>query len=391
MAAMNRPPEVVLGTSRRPRPRWVPVLMAGAAVSLLAGLWSGLVLLGVPVPTGQELAGGHGVLMTLGFLGTLIALERAVALGSTWAYVAPAAAGAGGLAVVAAAPGGLGQALLVTAGLLLVANYVAVHRIQPSLHNTVLAAGAACWAVAAGLWLVGWEVPRVVPWLAGFLVLTIAGERLELSRMTGATARSRWLFTAVAGIFVVGLAASLVEEGAGVRLSGVGLVGLAAWLARYDIARRTIRASGLTRYMAVALLTGYGWLAVAGALWIFAGQMGDPASYGAMLHALFLGFVISMVFAHAPVIIPAVLGVRLPYHPILYAPLVLLHASLALRLAGGDAAGSVTAWQWGGVLNEMAILLFLALAAARVMHARRRPARIARPGHPLPDAKAERR
>ncbi len=131
----------------------------------------------------------------------------------------------------------------------------------------------------------------------------------------------------------------------------------------------SVRATGLTRYMALALLGGYAWLAVAGVLWIVAGQMGEPASYGAMLHALFLGFVISMVLAHAPVILPAVLGVRLPYHPVLYAPLVLLHGSLVLRLVGGDAAGNLIAWQTGGVLNVLAVVLFLALAASRVIHA----------------------
>jgi uncharacterized membrane protein len=39
----------------------------------------------------------------------------------------------------------------------------------------------------------------------------------------------------------------------------------------------------------------------------------------------------SMVFAHAPVIVPAVLRVALPFRRGFYAYLVLLHASLALR------------------------------------------------------------
>ena len=94
--------------------------------------------------------------MVLGFLGTLIALERAVALGEAWAYLAPAAAGAGGLAIVTGAPGRCRRgAASAAAGLVLVAIFVAVHRIQPSLHNVVLAAAAACWVVAAGLWLAG--------------------------------------------------------------------------------------------------------------------------------------------------------------------------------------------------------------------------------------------
>jgi hypothetical protein len=173
---------------------------------------------------------------------------------------------------------------------------------------------------------------------------------------------------------------SSFDEVAGVRVAGAGLVALATWLARFDIARRTIRTGGLTRFMAAALLTGYAWLAVGGVLWVTFGHMtrpiGHQAAYDAMLHAIFLGFVISMIFAHAPVIVPAVLGRPLPYHRWLYLPLVLLHASLLLRLVAGDALGDRTSWQWGGVLNEVALLLYMAMAVHGLFLRRRsgRPA-----------------
>lgn len=399
MAAVTRP-QIALATPRRRRARWVPPLMAAAVIMLFAGLWEGLVYLGLPLPAGgATLHADHGELMVLGFLGTLIALERAVALGAPWGYIAPAAAGAGGLAVVAGAPGKLGEALLGCGGLVLIAIFVAVHRIQPSLHNAVLAAGAVCWVVAAGLWLAGWDISRFVPWLAGFLVLTIAGERLELSRMTGTSRRGRLLFLGAAALFTAGLLAALAAGPAaaapgepvpaGIRIAGAGLIALAAWLARYDVARRTVRGHGVTRYMAAALLAGYAWLAVAGGLWTGIGQMADGAAYDAELHAIFLGFVMSMIFAHAPVIVPSVLGRPLPYRWFLYVPLVLLHASVVLRLAGGDWARNIDAWQWGGSLNETAILLFLVMAAALVIrsrHARRRPRRLPQtaPAGPVP-------
>jgi hypothetical protein len=47
-----------------------------------------------------------------------------------------------------------------------------------------------------------------------------------------------------------------------------------------------------------------------------------------------------------------------------------LHASLMLRLLAGDAAGSSVAWQVGGVLNEVAILAFLATMATLAVRAR---------------------
>jgi hypothetical protein len=77
-----------------------------------------------------------------------------------------------------------------------------------------------------------------------------------------------------------------------------------------------------------------------------------------------------MVMAHAPVILPAVLRRPLPYHRALWAPVVLLHGSLVLRLWLGDALGSDTAWRVGGVLNIVAVLLFVVLAAWRVVGAR---------------------
>ena len=46
------------------------------------------------------------------------------------------------------------------------------------------------------------------------------------------------------------------------RLSGVGMIALAAWLLRYDIALMTIRRSGLPRFVAACLLSGYAWLGV---------------------------------------------------------------------------------------------------------------------------------
>jgi hypothetical protein len=149
-------------------------------------------------------------------------------------------------------------------------------------------------------------------------------------------------------------------------------VALAGWLAVHDVARRTVRRPGLTRYMAVCLLAGYVWLATAGALWAGFGTLGDGRAYDAMLHALFLGFVIGMVFAHAPVIVPAVFRAPVPYLPRFYIHVALLHLSLVLRLVGGDLAGSRVSWQVGGVLNEVALLLFVASTCAAVVHGRRR-------------------
>ncbi|MBI5082664.1 MAG: hypothetical protein HZB17_15380, partial [Chloroflexi bacterium] len=73
-----------------------------------------------------------------------------------------------------------------------------------------------------------------------------------------------------------------------------------------------------------------------------------------------LGFVFSMIFGHAPIIVPAIIGIQIPYQSKFYVPLVLLHASLIMRVVG-DVIFNPTIRAWGGLLNEIAIILFLGL------------------------------
>jgi hypothetical protein len=354
----------------RPSPARLLLLGLGG-IALLAGLAGATVLLGVPMPAAStRLAAPHGILMTLGFLGTLIALERAVALGRWWGYGAPLAAGLGGLALLGGQPDIAGW-LLVVAAATYVGMYVAFDRIERSLHGTVQGVGGAAWFGAALLLLLlDWSPREAHPWLAAFLVLTIAGERLELSRLGQLTAGARRSFVAAALVFAGGIGITLVSLDAGIRIGGIGLVLLAAWLARHDLARRTVRMRGVTRFVALSLLAGYAWLTIAGMGWLAFGASPPVPAYDAMLHALFLGFVISMVFGHAPIILPAVLRLPLPYHPRFYVHLALLHAGLLLRVGGGDVLGIRPLWVIGGLLGVTALLVFVASSAAAVVAAR---------------------
>jgi hypothetical protein len=167
------------------------------------------------------------------------------------------------------------------------------------------------------------------------------------------------MFLLAVSILLAGLLLLAVGLAYGGRVIGLGMLALAWWLLQYDIARRTVWQTGLTRFIAVCLLSGYVWLGVGGALtWFFAGILAGPY-YDAMLHTVFVGFVFAMIFAHAPIILPAILGrTTSPYQPALYVPLFLLHASLLLRVVG-DLMGWGPGRQWGGLLNALAVLLFL--------------------------------
>ena len=136
------------------------------------------------------------------------------------------------------------------------------------------------------------------------------------------------------------------------------------------MARRRIKAGGQARFIAVTLLSGYVWLAVGGLLAVIsAGAMAGPP-YDATLHAVFLGFVMSMIFAHAPIVFPAVLQMRMLYSPRFYGPVVLLDLSLLLRI-GGDLVGWWPGRLWGGLFNAIAILWFLLNTILAVRAARR--------------------
>jgi hypothetical protein len=349
----------------------LPVLALGGAC-LLLGLTGGLARLGAGTPSPQSAAAGHGVLMTLGFLGTLISLERAVALRHGWGYLAPVLSGSGGIAYVAGAPAPVPALFFAAAGAWLIGAYLVMWQVQPTMHIAIQALGAVAWWAAAVAWLTGSDLPGIVPWLAAYIVLTISGERLELARVALQGSGHKPGVILWSALVLGGPALTVLRPEAGGRLFGIGLLVLSAWLVRYDVARRTVRTSGLTQYMAVCLLAGYVWLAVAGVLWTADGQIASGHGYDAAVHAVFFGYAMSMVLGHAPVILPAVLRVRLPHHRRDYAILLLLHVSFALRIVGGDLAGLDPARVLGGALGVVTLLAFVANAISSVVGAQRR-------------------
>jgi hypothetical protein len=123
----------------------------------------------------------------------------------------------------------------------------------------------------------------------------------------------------------------------------------------------------MVRYIAACMMAGYFWLAVSGLLALAYGGITAGPLYDAILHSLFLGFVFSMIFGHALLIIPSVVGILVPYRPYFYSHLALLHLSLGVRVVG-DVTGSIAARQWGGMFNVIALLLFLLNTVLAVRH-----------------------
>lgn len=337
-----------------------PMIFAGFT-SLLIGMGAGLVRLGwwLPGTPGSWLV-LHGALMVSGFFGIIIGLERAVGLGRRWALLSPILTALGTLFMIIGGMRRLAPFGVLMGSAALVVVFVAIIRLQPAPFTAIMMAGVLSWMIGNFLWLSGLPVYQFVPWWMGFLILTIVGERLELSRVLAPPGYAIIMLSCLAGILMVVMAVASFHLAIGERLFGFSLVAITLWLLRYDIAPRTIRAKGLARYTAVCLLSGYIWLAVGGIFFLVYGGLRAGFHYDGALHAVFVGFVFSMIFGHALIIFPALLRISLPYRPIFYLPLVILHLSLALRV-GGDVFLAIHGRQWGGLLNVLSIVLFFLL------------------------------
>ncbi|HSO69002.1 MAG TPA: hypothetical protein VLQ67_05120 [Arachnia sp.] len=331
-------------------------LIALAGVSLLTGLNAGLLRLGLWAPVGSDrLADLHGPAMTLGFMGTLISLERAQALRTPLAYLAPALLGAGSLALIAGAPPLLGELLLLDGGLAFLAVAVALWFRAPLPLVAAQALGTLFVPLAAVAILLA-DVPSALPLLAAFVVITIAAERAELAQLTMG-ARAVPMLLALATVVALGAALATALPAVGYRVLGLGCLLVAAWLIRDDVGRRMIRGAGFRRFNAAALLAGNAWLAVSGAVWLVVGQPVAAGHYDATIHGVFLGFGVSMIMAHAPTIFPAVIGRPLPYRRSMWLPLGLLHVGMAARILG-DLLAVGDLYRTGGILTVIALLVF---------------------------------
>lgn len=359
-----------------------PLLILGM-LSLLVGTLAGIGRLGTVVPPiALQQAAFHGVLMIPAFFGTVIGLERAVAIGQRWAYLAPLLTGLGGGALIAGAPPAAGLVLIALGSLVFLAASLQVLRIQGVVHNWILFGGALALVIGNGLLLSGDAVHEVIYWWISFLVLTIAGERLELSRFVVQSGKTRMALALVSIIPLVGAAIGQLHAAAGVRLFGLGLAAIGVWLLLFDIARRTVRMRGLTRFTAVCMLAGYVWLLVSALLFVGMESPWGNIGRDAPLHAFFLGFVFSMVIGHALIIFPAVTRLTIPYSPMFYLPLLLLQGSLILRMGGG-LAGNAELLRFGGIANGIALAVFILTLAGQIILGQtaraRRPAGQARP------------
>jgi hypothetical protein len=320
-------------------------------IALLSAIWSGWTRMGFDLPVSSA-AVHHGSLMVNGFLASLIYLERCVTFKNKLVLLLPLL---NALSVILHSYGIPYSNYIHTgcriAFMVMCAWFIYQYK---ELYYYVFFAGAFC-LVAGNIVLYETSMyPAAVIWWIEFLLFTIVAERLELTKFLPLSNGIKGLLIVL--LLMVFISGLLPFHGYGSIAFAATLAGTAVWLLKYDMAFRSIKAKGPHRFSGALLITGYAWLIITAVLFCFWKDMNF--GYDALLHSFFIGFVFSMIFSHAPIILPAIMkkSVKI-YRPFLYMVFVLLQVSLIARIIA-DMGELITVRKYAGLMNGMIILLF---------------------------------
>lgn len=331
----------------------VGFLLPLVALSLLTGIWTGWIRIGWNFPLTQNM-GDHGSLMVGGFIGTLICIERTVTFNNKIVLLIPFVNSLSIVFFLLKMPD-IAYWLLLAGSIGLVVIYFTLYTRFNELEQMIMTAGAMCYLIGCALLIKTSFYPVAAMWWIAFLYLTIVGERIELSRYLNISSRNKYFLTVLLGLYIVGILMSFHSSG-GIVIA-VSFFGSAIWLFKFDMARKSLIREGQFFYSGIVLLTGYVWLIISALFFAygsFAGLLYDPA-----LHSFFLGFVFSMIFAHAPIILPGVLKLQINlFSKSLYIWFFMLQISLLSRIAGSLLV-IPDIKVWAGLFNGITILGFL--------------------------------
>lgn len=320
-------------------------------LALISGMFGGLIRMGWAFSFPQA-AGYHGLLMTGCFMGSLITLERMVTMKSKWWMIFPTTCA---LAVPFVLTGKVtaGVILLMISSVGLVAFYCYHLWKYAETYWYILFSGSSFWLAGNIVFFQTESVPIALNWWVGFILLTILGERLELTKFLPVPKWEKQMLVALLVITCFGLVAGAHSHMTWVYpLGGLGLV---FWFVRNDMARKSVKKSGYQRYLGFGILTAHFWL-----LLHFIGLLlfsENIAGYDIYIHTFFLGFGFSMIWAHAPMLLPALL--KLPtkgYKPVIWIVWTGFQLSLFLRVLTAF-LGFMEWKKWTSMANGILILL----------------------------------
>ncbi len=366
---------------RAPSPALRVAMMVGVTCFLgavLTGIWRMAATRGFPVSPVPTEWPPHGHWMVGGFLAVLIMVERMATLPPGWLTWVPFVYALGAVTVHTGWAVARSAVILGFLGWTLHrVRAIRVYRTPEKPLIEVAALGLLTLAVMRPGGLTG--RPDVA--LAGLeaIVSIIAVERLELllrGRAFGPRATWAGLFgwmALLAGSVLWGPLPLPILGLATVLVMGGVLVHDAAVRAAVRVFREaTGSAPGslppLYGFLTRALLLAYAWMGLGGALLVGWDALPPATAKDMVYHAVGLGFIFTMILAHAPVILPAVLGGP----PVRRAPVGLFwlfQGTTVLRLVGDVTVAKAPAlWAWTGWPTGLLHTVFFALYMVTLAH-----------------------
>jgi len=325
--------------------------------AILTGLWRISLIRGtLNLPPLPEWLPPHGHLILGGFLALLIMWERMIALNIPFLFWIPYAYA-------------LSAALLHTQNrfvqfvhILSITGWV-LHRflaarIYHHWQKPALESGGLI-VLSAAMWAPGGLAAGPVAALAGFSFAlgSILAERLEL----GLKFKKRLALRASECLILwyCLLLIALWFSVPGISMLGVTLLLLLVITAASDLnLKSSFHLNGpseLHRFLGVGLKTAYLWLGLSAMAMIFWSHLPPASNKDIVIHLMGLGFVFSMMLAHAPLIMPAALRLLPPERPQWIWFLVFQSATL-IRIAGDISIiqpDALLFWSWSGLISGM--------------------------------------
>lgn len=323
-----------------------------AFLSLVTGIFSGWQRIGWNIDLSNIVA-QHGTIMASGFFGTLLMLEKCLAMPSKKYLFIPFANGISIIFLYLGFPH-LALSLMTLASAAMCGVGFEMKRMAKQNLYWLIIIGFFClFAGNLFLLLTGLFQASAILWMC-FLLFIIVAERLELTRFLNVSSSQKKLLWIAFALILTGVGP---YHYFGNYIFGIGLIGIALWLLKFDIAFKSLTQKGQSAYSAITMITGYFWLIVS-AYFIIKTDIYNHFDYDALLHSFFLGFTFSMIFAHVPIIFPALFNLRIKiYHPFYYVVMVLMNLSVIARIVS-DQLQMNDMRKWAGLANGLVILLF---------------------------------
>jgi hypothetical protein len=347
------------------------IMALGGLLFLMAaatGIWRIALTRGVLMPRIPEWLPPHGHLMLGGFLAAVIMFERIIALRIHRLIWVPYAYVISALFL----PTGSRAALVVH--LIALAGWI-VHRWmayrQFGKYEKPLVESVAYVTLSAALTHPGGLIasPLVALTALAFPVVTILVERLELSlnfRKNGARALL-WSLIVWCGLWILSSRIAVPH----IRWMGVATLVIAAGCIRYD---QTLwvktSAFQLHSFLRRALTVAYVWFILSALAMVAASYLPGAVMKDILFHLLGLGFIFTMILAHAPLILPAAIG-KLPPFSVPVIPFAIFQLWTVVRILSDlMVANSIRIWMsagWiTGILHLVTFIYYMALIVRRL-------------------------